>query len=52
MGTDPDGRLPIRRIVQGPAVDPDMSAKSLELLLASNGYRDVETALSAVPLRA
>lgn len=52
MGTDPDGRLPMRRIVQGPAVDPEMSAKSLELLLTSNGYRDVETALSTVPLRA
>jgi hypothetical protein len=52
MGTDPDGRLPIRRIVQGPAVDPEMSAKSLELLLTSNGYRDVDTALSTVPLRA
>ncbi len=51
MGTDPDGRLPIRRIVQGPAVDPEMAAKSLELLLAGNGYRDVEIAFSAVPLR-
>jgi hypothetical protein len=51
MGTDPDGRLPIRRIVQGPAIDPEMAAKSLELLLAGNAYRDVEIAFSAVPLR-
>jgi hypothetical protein len=51
MGTAPGGRLPIRRIVHGPAMNPEMSARSLELLLASNGYTDVEIALSAVPLR-
>lgn len=51
MGTDTGGRLPIRRIVQGPAVEPETSARSLELLLASNGYADVDVELSTVPLR-
>lgn len=51
MGTDPGGRLPIRRIVQGPSADPDMSTKSLQLLLSSNGYPDTEIAASTVPLR-
>ena len=52
MGTDPDGRLPIREIVQGPRVDSDRAVRSLELLLASNGYSDVDITFSAVPLRA
>ena len=52
MGSEPVGRLPIRRIVQGPAVDPDLGARSLELLLVANGYTEVETIRSAVPLRA
>jgi hypothetical protein len=52
MGTDPGGRLPIRRIVQGPTSDPELAANSLNLLLASKGYRDVEIVQSAVPLRA
>jgi hypothetical protein len=52
MGTDPGGRLPIRRIVQGPSVEPETSANSLELLLASNGYTNVDIVLSEVPLRA
>lgn len=51
MGTDPDRRLPIREIVQGPRVDNETSIRSLELLLASNGYSDVEITVSSVPLR-
>lgn len=52
MGTDPDGRLPIREIVQGPSVDTETAVRSLELLLASNGYSDVDITVSSVPLRA
>jgi hypothetical protein len=51
MENDPGGKLPIRRIVQGPAGDPDMAARSLELLLLANGYTEVDTTRSAVPLR-
>ncbi|MEE9205724.1 MAG: DUF2971 domain-containing protein [Acidimicrobiia bacterium] len=51
MGTDPGGRLPIREIVQGPRVDPDTAIRSLELLLASTGYSDVDITVSSVPLR-
>jgi hypothetical protein len=52
MGTEPDGRLPIREIVQGPRLDTDTAVRSLELLLASNGYSDVDITVSSVPLRA
>jgi hypothetical protein len=52
MGTDPDGRLPIREIVQGPRVDNETAVRSLELLLVSNGYSDVRITVSSVPLRA
>jgi hypothetical protein len=51
MGADLGGRLPIRRIVRGPAVDADLASRSLELLLKANGYTQVETTTSAVPLR-
>jgi hypothetical protein len=51
MGTEPDGRLPIREIVQGPRVDTDTAVRSLELLLASNGYSEVDITVSSVPLR-
>ena len=51
MGTDPDGKLPIREIVQGPTVDTDTAVRSLELLLVSNGYADVGITVSSVPLR-
>ncbi len=51
MGADPDGRLPIREIVQGPRLDNETGVRSLELLLASNGYSDVEITVSSVPLR-
>ena len=51
MGTDPDGRLPIRHIVQGPRINTDIAARSLELLLTANGYPDVDTTVSSVPLR-
>ena len=52
MGTEPDGRLPIREIVQGPRLDTDTAVRSLEMLLASNGYSDVDITVSSVPLRA
>ena len=51
MGTNPDGRLPIREIVQGPRVDNETGVRSLELLLASNGYSDARITRSSVPLR-
>lgn len=51
MGTDPDGRLPIREIIQGPRVDKETAVRSLELLMASNGYSDVTITVSSVPLR-
>jgi hypothetical protein len=51
MGTDPGGRLPIRQIVLGPRVDTDTAVRSLELLLARNGYSDVDITVSSVPLR-
>ena len=51
MGTEPDGRPPIREIVQGPRLDNETGVRSLELLLASNGYSDVEITVSSVPLR-
>jgi hypothetical protein len=51
-GADHDSRLPIREVVVGPTVNAEMAQKSLELLLASNGYSDVAIKLSAVPLRA
>jgi len=43
--------LPIRRIVQGPAVDPEMSTRAVELLMDRHGYGTVEIARSVVPLR-
>ena len=58
MGTDPDGTLPIREIVPHPRDRPgpdgrhDTAMKSLELLLASNGYSGVDIRVSSVPLRA
>ena len=51
MGTDPEGRLPIRHIVQGPRVNSDIAIRSLELLLTANGYSDVDITVSSVPLR-
>jgi hypothetical protein len=51
MGTDPGGRLPIRQIVLGPRVDTGTAVRSLELLLARNGYSDVDITVSSVPLR-
>jgi hypothetical protein len=51
VGTDPEGKLPIREVVQGPRVDSDTGVRSLELLLAGNGYPDVAVTASAIPLR-
>jgi hypothetical protein len=51
MGTPPEGRLPIRKIVLGPTVHTETALGSLELLLASTGYRDVDITVSSVPLR-
>jgi Protein of unknown function (DUF2971) len=51
IGTDPDARLPIREIVQGPRLDNETGVGSLELLMASNGYSDVKITVSSVPLR-
>ena len=50
-GTDAEGRLPIREVVQGPRVDSDTGVRSLEILLASNGYSDVTIRASSIPLR-
>lgn len=51
MGTDPSGTLPIRQIVLGPTVNAETATTSLELLLASNGYSNVDIRVSSVPLR-
>jgi hypothetical protein len=51
MGTGPDGRLPIRHIVQGPRINTDIAVRSLDLLLTANGYSDVDITVSSVPLR-
>jgi hypothetical protein len=51
VGTDPAGKLPIREVVQGPRVDSDTGVRSLELLLAGNGYPDVAITASSIPLR-
>jgi hypothetical protein len=51
MGAEPGSALPIRKIVQGPIVDSGIAVKSLEMLLASNGYSDVDITVSSVPLR-
>lgn len=52
MGVDEEGRLPIIEVVQGPRVDSDTGVRSLELLLASNGYPDAAITASSIPLRA
>ena len=52
MGTESGKTLPIQEVVVGPTVDADTAMKSLELLLASNGYSDVDIRVSSVPLRA
>ncbi len=52
VGTSPDGTLPIRQIILGPTVHSETAMRSLELLLASNGYSDVDIRVSSVPLRA
>ncbi len=52
MDTDPDGTLPIRQVILGPTVDAETAMQSLELLLASNRYSDVDIRVSSVPLRA
>jgi len=52
MGAVGDERLPIREVVLGPSVDAETARKSLEMLLASSGYSDVEIRVSAVPLLA
>jgi hypothetical protein len=51
IGTDPEGKLPITEVVRGPRVDSDTAVRSLELLLASNGYPDVAITASSIPLR-
>lgn len=51
IGTDGEGRLPIREVVQGPRVDSDTGVRSPEVLLASNGYSDVTIRASSIPLR-
>lgn len=45
------GDLPIRQIVQGPTTSPDIAAESVKILLATNGYTDVEVKASSIPLR-
>ena len=51
IGSDTDGRLPIREIVLGPRADSETAARSVELLLAKHGYSGVEVSTSSVPLR-
>lgn len=43
--------LPIRKIITGPGVDFDRNRKSLEFLLSSNDYNNVEIVQSKIPFR-
>lgn len=45
-------KLPILSIKVGPTRYPDIAASSVSMLLADNGYTDVEVTTSAIPLRA
>lgn len=43
--------LPIREIIHGPTLHPDLTASSLQLLLRSEGYESIKVQGSAIPLR-
>ncbi len=44
-------RLPIKRVVVGPGKDPELTRKSLEGFLKSEGYSKIRVAVSKVPFR-
>lgn len=48
------GRLPLREVVQGPTLEPELSLDSLRAYLASNGYPEIftDSVASRIPLRA
>jgi hypothetical protein len=48
---EPDDRLPIVEVIQGPLVDPALGEKSLRLLLNKRGYDNVAVHRSKVPIR-
>jgi len=45
------GKLPIKSVIQGPHVAPDIGEKALELLLKKLGYQGIDLNKSRVPLR-
>ena len=45
------GKLPIKSVIQGPHVAPDIGEKAVELLLKKLAYQDIELNKSRVPLR-
>ena len=45
------GKIPIRQICHGPTLNPQLSVRVLQLLLAKNGYADAEVLGSKIPLR-
>ena len=45
------GKIPIRQICHGPTLNPELSVRVLQLLLAKNGYADAKVLGSKIPLR-
>jgi hypothetical protein len=45
------GKIPIREVFHGPTLNPDLSVRALQLLLAKHGYADAEVKGSRIPLR-
>jgi hypothetical protein len=48
----PDGKLPISHVVHGPAANPQLASRSIELLLETYGFSGVSVSGSSIPLRA
>ena len=46
-----DGQLPLVEVMCGPAPEPDLAIRSVELLLRENGYGSVPATESRIPLR-
>src|SRR5262245_9298739 len=45
------GKIPIREVFHGPTLNPDLSVRALQLLLAKHGHVDAEVKGSRIPLR-
>jgi hypothetical protein len=46
-----DSKLPIKRVLVGPGKEPELTRKSIEMLLDHYGYEGVTTRVSKVPFR-